>query len=206
MSNERFIEASKRERFAFQQFISTYNLFQEDNNYSVYLTPDDGYDVYDAMVQHYSSDYYTDRRYIIETKVRNVSMEVLKDCKENGWILESKKYNSLMKVAALDEDKNDVLYISFNNDQTIVWNLTKLTKKGLLVKSKKTMNKATMTSRENKINKSIFLLKEEWGKVYKYRFDEISYKSHINKEKELKEFRKKDIKRTVCIFGEALKN
>lgn len=205
MSNEKFISASRKERFAFNQFITTYNLFQEKDNYSVYLTPDDGYDVYDAMVQHYADDYNTDKRYIIETKVRNVSMNVLEDCKTNGWILESKKYNSLMKVAELDPEKNDVLYISFNNDQTIVWNLTKLTEKGLLVKSKKTMNKATMASREDKINKSIFLLKEEWGKIYKYRFDEMSYKTHITKEQELKEFRRKDVKRTVCIFGEALK-
>jgi hypothetical protein len=206
MSNEKFIEASTKERFAFNQFITTYNLFQEKDDYSLYLSPVDGYDVYDAMAQHYSDDRHTDKRYIIETKIRNVSFNALKECKEDGWILESKKLNSLIKVADLDKERNDILYISFNNDQTIVWNLTKLIDKGLLVKSKKVMNKATMESREDKVNKSIYLLKEEWGKCYKYRFDEISYKAHINKEEELKDFRKKDIKRTVCIFNEALKN
>ena len=206
MDNLKFIEASKRERFALKQFTQTYNLFDEKNNWSLYITPDGGYDVYDALVQHYHEEsYICDKRYIIETKIRNVSPSVLIDCKSNGWILESKKLNSLLKIAELDPEKNEILYICFNNDQTLVFNLTKLLSKGLLIKSKKTMNKATMESRSEKTSKSIYLLKEEWGTAFKYTFDERSYLSNLNKEEQLKSKRYGDVKVSACIFAKLTK-
>ena len=206
MDNLKFIEASKRERFALKQFTQTYNLFDEKNNWSLYITPDGGYDVYDALVQHYEKEsYICDKRYIIETKIRNVSPSVLIDCKSDGWILESKKLNSLLKIAELDPEKNEILYISFNNDQTLVFNLTKLLAEGLLVKSKRVMNQATMRSTSDKINKSIYLLQEEWASSYKYTFDERSYLSNLNKEAELKSKRDGDVKVSACIFAKLTK-
>jgi len=192
-SNNNFIEASKRERFAFKQFIEKYKLFKEDD-YSIYLTPEYGYDKYDALIQKFNNDsYICEKRYITEFKIRmfdNKSNSTLRKCREEGFIFETKKYNGLVKISKLDPDKNEILYINFLPDSTIIWNISLLEKKGLLKKTNKYMNVATMKSRSDKKDKKIYLLKEEWGKKYNYIFDERSYQAHLSEKENLKKIRK----------------
>lgn len=193
---DKFIEASKRERFAFQQLCEKYKLYSEDDNYSISYTPVGGKDTYDALAQHYyPSSIISDRRSILEIKVRIVNHNTLIDSRLTGWFLEEKKLKSLIEAANLDPDKNTIFYINFINDKTIVWNLTLLHKQGHLDKVvKRSMNKATMNSTSEKTIKKVILLKEEWGKTYNYIFDELSYKRHIDLKEELKKKRKEDTK------------
>jgi len=204
---DKFTEAAQKERFAFTQLCKKYNMFTEDQGYAIYLTPDEGYDKYDALIQHYNEDtYICDKRYITEFKIRQVAGSTLEECRELGWILEQKKFNSLMSVSNLDPDKNQVLYISFVNDKTLIWNLTLLENKNMLHWEKKEMNKATMESRDNKIYKKVCLLKEDWAKVYKYVYDDKSYYANIDEVKKLQQIRKNDTKSmgntlTDLLFG-----
>lgn len=203
-NNDEFIEASKRERFHFKMFVDKYNLFNEDDGYTTLITPVEGMDRYDALIQKYESDtYMVEKRYIVELKVRMLSDDKIKRSREEGWILESKKLNDLKEIQELDPDNNDILYICFNNRYTMVWNITKMINNGKIGKTiKMDMNKATMDSRSNKINKNVYLLKEEDGKRYEYTACEQSYLRNINKKNELKEGRKKDtLDMSKCLFN-----
>ena len=203
----KFIEASRKERFAFKQFCDRYNLFKTEDHF-LYLTPEDGYDKYDCLVQEYEPNekYTIKKRMIMEFKIRQVSDNCLRECREDGWIFEYKKFKALEDIRSIDPNYNECYYISFLPDKTVVWNITDLNKKGLLKWISKEMNKATMNSTTDKKNKKVCLLKEEWGKSYQYTFDEQSYKIHNTEKERLKQVRKKETKKigktmTDFLFG-----
>lgn len=202
-NNDKYVEASKRERFHFNQLCIEEDIFNEDKGYTILTTPEDGYDKYDFLIQKYSpQSYICEKRYIVEVKVRNLTGHILKDAQDNGWILETKKLNSLLEVQKLDKEKNDIIYISFNGTYTYIWNITSLMNKGLLeATTNRSMNKATMSSRDNKVNKKVYMLKEEWGKRFDYEATEENYLSKLRKDDKLKRIRESDTKETNrCIF------
>lgn len=174
--SNKFEEASYKERLAFKNWRNLYNLFPEDK-WTVFITPYDGSDVYDVLVQN--SSY---KRIIIEIKIRN---EFATKCGlEEGFIYETKKHKSLSQVKDLDPDNNSIMYINFTTAGTYVWNICKLD-----LKSKKIeMNKATMESTTDKTNKTVYLLKSEDAKFYPYIFDDVQYwndEKNIDKEVKL---------------------
>ena len=182
-----FIEASKRERWAFQQLLKTTKLFN-DPQYVIWISPEDGFDVYDVLIQKIV-DGSVKQRFYIELKNRMLSPDILEMCKNDGYILEKKKYDSLVK-AKLDPETR-LIYINFTPEKTIIWDLDKTD----MDWTKKKMNKATMASRNNKVSKSVTLLKEEKGKHYEYIFNEDDYQRDIKKQllkKENKVIGKKD--------------
>ena len=80
--------------------------------------------------------------------------------------------NSLKKIRkdlGFNEDEMSILYINFCPDMTIVWNIDD-------VKDNKTSNlianKATSVDRNNKVNKSIIMLKRIEGKCLNYVLEE----------------------------------
>lgn len=190
--NNKFEEASYKERLAFKNWRSLYNLFPEDN-WTVFITPFDGSDVYDVLVQNNSF-----KRIIIEIKIRN---EFATQCGlEDGFIYETKKHKSLSMVKDLDPDNNTIMYINFTTKGTYVWNISKLD----LNPVKKEMNKATMNSTDDKQNKSVYLLKAEDAKFYPYIFDDVQYwNDEKNIDKEVKLSRMvKQYRCNMKFFGE----
>ena len=168
-----FEEASYKERLAFKNWRQLYKLFPEEK-WTVFITPYDGVDVYDVLVQN--NQY---KRIIIEIKIRN---EFATKCGlEEGFIYESKKHKSLSQVKDLDPENNTIMYINFTTNGTYVWNISKIDLKPI----KKVMNKATMNSKSDKENKTTYLLKVEDAKFYPYIYDDLQYwndEKNIDKE------------------------
>ena len=188
----KFQEASYRERLAWRNWRKLYNIFPEDS-WTVFITPYDGSDVYDVLVQNNSY-----KRIIIEIKIRN---EFATQCGlEDGFIYETKKHKSLSMVKDLDPDNNSIMYINFTSKGTYLWNISKLD----LNPVKKEMNKATMNSTDDKQNKSVYLLKAEDAKFYPYIFDDVQYwndEKNIDKEVKLSRL-VKQYRCNMKFFGE----
>jgi hypothetical protein len=197
-TTQRFIEAAKKERYAFKEFIKETKLFNS-TSWNIFISPDDGYDDYDVLIQKICGAGFRKglvcKRYIIELKNRtHLSDYVTSQCGIEGWILEKAKYDKLKKHYDMDPERNRMLYICFTNKGTMVWDLTDLEDLNVI---KKEMNKATMVSRENKINKNVILLKEENAKIYPYTFNQNDYYKFEEEDKQRKRNRiigKKDAK------------
>lgn len=178
MEINKFEEAAIKERIAFKNLRELYNLFNTEDCL-ITINPYDGMESYDLIIQYHKNGTII-KRLIIELKIRSLSGMSLQDARDNGWIFEDKKYKSLKKAADLDPDKNVMLYICFTPDGTYIWNITKL--QSDFKKHKKVMNKATMSSTDNKINKTVYLLDPKLAhKHYEYRWDDAQYQ----KEKQL---------------------
>ena len=173
---DRFLMSSTKERLAFAQMKKQLNLF---NDCQIYLTPAEGKEVYDgSMIK--MDDGSKVKSYIMEFKVRNFHL----DMEREGFFLEVKKLDSLKKIQKkwkkeLVEDY-DILYFSFTEHYTVCWNLSSLERDGKLNKENRLMNKATMNSTTDKIDKGVYLLKIEDGKKIPFKWDEIYYKQYIS--------------------------
>lgn len=173
---DRFLISSTKERLAFAQMKKQLNLF---NDCQIYLTPSEGKEVYDgSMIK--MDDGSKVKSYLMEFKVRNFHL----DMEIDGFFLEVKKLDSLKKVQKkwkkeLVEDY-DILYFNFTEHYTVCWNLTKLEQDGKLNKQNRLMNKATMNSTTDKIDKGVYLLKLEDGKKIPFKWDEIYYKQYMS--------------------------
>jgi len=158
----KFKESSYKERLAFKNWRQLYNLFPE-SEWTVLLTPYDGVDVYDVLIQNRSY-----KRLIIEIKIRGEF--ATKMGMEEGFIYESKKHKSLTDIKNLDSENNTIMYLNFTTKGTYLWNINKLDLKS----TKLRMNKATMSGDE-KVNKSVYLLDAADAKFYPYIYDDLQY-------------------------------
>jgi len=105
------------------------------------------------------------KRVWIEIKIRDTNYD--------EYVLEYKKLNQLIKKRDelfLTEDDVIFLYLNYTPNETIIWNISKIKEEGE-VKSK-VMNKATSTSRKDKMNKKIYYLKPSDGKRLDYVLNE----------------------------------
>lgn len=176
MLNERFTIAEEKERIAFLQMKKQLNLFKDCQ---IWLSPvGDGY-VYDGTMIKLK-DGSKVKSYIMEFKVRNFHL----DMEIDGFFLEVKKLDSLKKIQKkwkkeLVEDY-DILYFNFTEHYTICWNLSSLERDGKLNKENRLMNKATMNSTTDKVDKGVYLLKLEDGKKIPFKWDEIYYKQYMS--------------------------
>lgn len=178
-NEDRFLIAAEKERLAFRQMKKQLNLF---NDCQIYLTPAEGKEVYDGTMIRLN-DGSKVKSYIMEFKVRNFHI----DMETDGFFLETKKLQSLkrlnkkwQKELYLDKDEYDILYFSFTEHYTMCWNLTKMEAEGKLYSDRRSMNKATMESTTNKIDKGVYLLKIEDGKKINFKWDEIYYQQYIS--------------------------
>lgn len=172
-----FYIASMKERLAFKNFLTLYNLFPEENHL-ISQTPYDGSDCYDFMIQKHS-DGTIQRRIIIEVKIRQIDGSIKDMANRDGWVFEKKKYDDLVKIRSLDPELNMIFYINFTQDGTLIWNINQLEKEGKLDNhSQKEMKKATMGGNDTR-DKDTYLLLPEWGRLFNYKFDELQWTSHI---------------------------
>lgn len=168
--NNDFEKSAYMERLAFDNFRTLYNLFNDDN---VIKTDYTGNDVYDVLVTKHN-DGLIYKRYIIELKIRDKAYE--------NYVFETHKYRDLQKIKKIDSDNNEIIYINFTPDGTYVWSIDKIIHKYNPVKME--MNKATMNSRSDKEEKSIYLLLPSDAKKYEYRWDLGQFNDKIEQEKQ----------------------
>lgn len=154
----------KREFIAREALKELKKLYPNYFKYELHFTGGK-YDEYDAYYHIIDpATHSINKRVIIELKIRDTIYE--------EYLLETKKMNSLLKVRknlGFNENDMTILYINFCPDMTIVWNIDD-------VKDNKTSNlranKATSVDRNNKVNKSIIMLKRIEGKCLNYVLEE----------------------------------
>lgn len=169
MTDDNFVEASKRERFALKHILPMIkSKMSPTYEWTEYITDIYSKDIYDCLLQAYING-SIERRYIIEVKVREKHWQEL--------ILETKKFRDLKKK--IFDDKAQILYINITPVATYIFNLTKLEKQNKLVRNTLMANKATMASREDKVNKGVYFLNVDDALKLEWTFDENEYKKSI---------------------------
>jgi hypothetical protein len=121
------------------------------------------YGEYDALFFVIDENQQIKKRVWIEIKIRDTEFD--------EYILETKKLNSLInkrKSLYFTNEEVSFLYINFTPNNTIVWDITNIEPEGETLKA----NKATSTSRTDKVDKSVIYLKPEQGKVFDYQINE----------------------------------
>ena len=161
----KFIEASKRERWCLRTILPLIKEMNPKFTWTEYITDIFGYDSYDCLLQAWK-DGSVKIRYIIEVKVRTNHYDEL--------ILEKKKLNDLKKKI-LDPTTTEIIYINITPKGTFLFNISRLEKEGKLITSKMIMNKSTMQSTSNKIEKGIILLDVVKARRFDFKFNEGDY-------------------------------
>ena len=165
-----FEKSSFIERCAWKNFIKLYNPF---DGWYVDITPYEGKTIYDVCLFKQVDGLIT-KRIFIEIKVRDNHWD-------DGLFLETKKYNSIKnlcdKELYLKEDEYKIWYLNFTPKGTFLWdcNITKELKS-----DKQVMNKATMSSRSEKENKSKWNMPIERAKTWNYIWDESQLRPHYD--------------------------
>jgi hypothetical protein len=121
------------------------------------------YDKYDFYYLIIDEQFRIVKRVLGEIKIRDRYFD--------EYILEEKKYNSLMKVRkemGMNKDEMSLLYINLCVDGTYVYDLDKLELKWDTLMA----NKATCDSRTNKVKKSVLYLTKSSGKFIPYVINE----------------------------------
>lgn len=163
----------EEEYFGRQGLNELKELYPNYFKYELHFTTD-SYSTYDAYWVILDENLSIKKRVIVEIKQRT------EDYPE--FILESKKYNALLKYRQdlfLTKDEMKILYINFTPSKTIIWDIDNVK---IEIKTLKA-NKTTVDSRTNKINKGVIYLTTESGKVLPYILnrDNILKKQKINK-------------------------
>lgn len=165
----------KEEYYARQGLLILQELYPNTFKYKIEFTPGE-YDPYDALF------------FIIDTETQSIIKRVWIELKirkttYDSYLLETKKMNSLIrlrKAMYYKEEDVTLLYINFTPNETIIYNLDKVKN---IPTQKKVMNKCTVLSRTNKVEKDVIMLKPEDGKILNYILDEkeIDTRNKINK-------------------------
>jgi len=176
-----FEKASFIERCAFKNFVKLYPQF---NNYQMLITDFDGKDLYDIMLYKINEKGLMSDRIFIEIKVRHTIFDT--------YFMETKKVNSIINFCKnelyLNDDEYKIWYMNFTPEGTFIWNVKKEMSKNKIIY--KEMNKKTMESRSDKVNKSVYELDKASGKRFNYVWDENQlinyYNEYFNKKVEVK--------------------
>lgn len=164
----------KEEFYARQGLLILQELYPNSFKYKIEFTTGE-YDPYDAMFFIIDNETQSIvKRVWIELKIRKTTFDT--------YLLETKKMNSLLKLRKdmfFTENEVSLLYINFTPNETIIYNLDKVKE---LPTEKRVMNKCTVVSRTNKVEKSVIMLRPEDGKVLNYILNEneIDNRNKIN--------------------------
>lgn len=179
MLTDKFTEAGKKERYCLTEFFKYLSFRSNDYNYS--FSPSDeseciGFD--GTLIISYKMTGTILSYYIVEAKVRT---EVY-----DAFIFEKYKLNTLKKYkqkldkyfnAQYSDKTINMMFVSFTEKGTFMYDILTIIKNNLMPKITKDlkMNKATVTSREDKIQKDVYLLPQDISVKYKWNFNETEY-------------------------------
>ena len=155
-------EAATKERECLKQsnllFLLANNYYSKGYEFvSEYITPIYGSDVYDVKIV-----LQKDKKFLtlfIEVKVRNAEYD--------DYFLEVKKYNNLEKLVEQEGSQCKLFYVNYTPNFQYIWDITTI--KGYK-EVKREMNKATSTSKFNKISKNVYLLTKDKANIRDFKF------------------------------------
>jgi predicted secreted protein len=161
----------KWEWYGRQSLLKLQEIYPDLFKYNIELTNNDC--IYDAFYHVYDENYKIIKRVFIEVKIRSIDWD--------KPYLEFKKWKSIKdlieKTFYLKEGEYDILYINFLPNSTYVWKIKDMDQSNLITSK---MNKATMASRSNKVDKKVWELDRSCGKSLDFIFNE---KQFIREEK-----------------------
>ena len=152
----------KREWLGRQALLEIQKLYPNYFKYQLQFTTGK-YDKYDCYYIVLDEQLNIKKRVIVELKIRDRYFD--------EYILEQKKYNSLIKIRedlGLTKDEMNILYINLCVDGTYVYDIDRLELKWDTLIA----NKATCDSRTNKVKKSVLYLTKTSGKFIPYIISE----------------------------------
>lgn len=199
-----FKRTGNRERYCLEELCKYLNSTSKDYSYEISCTLSGVPIAYDAiMIIRYKMSGNIAAYYLLEAKVREGKYDTL--------ILEKKKLNNLKKEKTrLDkymriqgsEHKVSIMYIQFFEEATYMFDILSIIDNNLLPKiTKKVMNKVTVASTEDKVEKQIYLLPLYIAVKKQWKFNQNEYATHLlqSTQQNLKEL-EKITKQTYSIF------
>lgn len=167
------------ERYAIEKLIQKLNC-NDKFYYDFIPTSSDKKIGYEGII--YVKNKLTDKKldmYIIEAKVRNNNV------KQDDLFYEKKKHNTLklIKKILINEGsmfEPKILYVNFCFDGTFMFFIDDLIFNGTMPKlTKIKMNKVTVTSTNDKINKQVYLLSKTLAVKKDYIYNPIDYANYL---------------------------
>ena len=163
-------KAAYQERCAFKNLISLYDAFP---GYEYKVNPASGKEVYDVLIYKLEDGKMTNRIFI-EIKIR--------DCIREDYMLETKKYNSIIKLCKeelyLNDNEYKIFYLNFTPIGTYLFNCNIV--KDIPITYLE-CNKSTCNSRYDKVNKSKWDLPLNKAiRKYDYIFDQNNTSKYYN--------------------------
>lgn len=161
------VEASKRERFALRKLLERMNR-NDEFIYQAHMTSEYDHDRYDMCLQKTSNGNIL-KSFYVEAKIRSGVYD--------DYVMETKKYRAIDRIIKYDicDTNDEILYINFLPEKTLIWNVSRLIREGKIFTSKLLANKVTMKSKTDKVNKTMMFLNPEDATVINYAYSEEDY-------------------------------
>lgn len=204
MLTSKFTEAGRKERYCLTELFNYLNFTNDTYKYSFSPTSEDesiGFD--GTLIISHKLTGTIKAFYLVEAKVRTKVYDtfVFEQKKLNTLKSYKRKLDKYFKAEYSDKTIN-LMYVSFTEEATFMYDLLTLIDNHLMPKlTKMKMNKVTVESRDNKINKHVFLLPQNIAVKYKWNFNEREYNlSRINKAQQEFNSATEEIKKYYSIF------
>lgn len=179
--------AGEQERYSIANFFNQLNEESNKHSFKVFMSDSNRSVGYDAMVL--VKDKLTGEAIkwiLLEAKVRSTEFD--------NWFLELKKLNTLKRERRFKIEKEyitlpiQIMYINFTPNKTVLWNLSKLEKNNNLGELiRREMNAVTVQSTANKTMKQVYLLEEDRGIIFDYKYNAENHIEDIKQEIVIKE-------------------
>lgn len=179
--------AGEQERYSIAKFFNQLNEESNKHQFKVFMSDSNRSVGYDAMVL--VKDKLTGESIkwiLLEAKVRSTEFD--------NWFLELKKLNTLKRERRFKIEKEyvtlpiQIMYINFTPNKTVLWNLSRLerdNKLGELVRRE--MNAVTVQSTTNKTKKQVYLLEEDMGIIFDFKYNAENHIEELKEEIVIKE-------------------
>ena len=179
--------AGEQERYSIANFFNQLNEESNKHSFKVIMSDSNRSVGYDAMVL--VKDKLTGESIkwiLLEAKVRSTEFD--------NWFLELKKLNTLKRERRFKIEKEyislpiQIMYINFTPNKTVLWNLSRLEKDnnlGELVR--KEMNAVTVQSTTTKTKKQVYLLEEDKGLIFDFKYNAENHIEELKQEIVIKE-------------------
>lgn len=179
--------AGEQERYSIAKFFNQLNEESTKHSFKVIMSDSNRSVGYDAMVLVKDKLTGESIKWImLEAKVRSTEFD--------NWFLELKKLNTLKRDRKYKIEKEyinlpiQIMYINFTPNKTVLWNLSKLEKdKSLGELVRREMNAVTVQSTTNKTKKQVYLLEEDMGIVFDFKYNAENHIEDIKQEIVIKE-------------------
>ena len=202
--NKKFIAAGRKERYALTNFFHYMTNRSRDYEYSFAPTPEDEIIGYDGILTiKYKMTGNICGYYLVETKIRERDFDTLQFDKQK---LNTLKRNKKSKDKYFKTNYSDhtigIMYVNHTPSGTYLFDILTILDNKLLPKVTKNLcNKTTVNSREEKVEKDVYMMPKELATKYRYVYCEKEYQLSLleNAQKDFTEATE-SIKKIISLF------